>query len=501
MKNFAILLFMLAVSTQSFGQQAKIESSLSADQMSGADCGAKINAADTSLGKSPGEIWVAQKCGLAWATAVTVSPGHLLRFVQGNTSSVYSLSAGITMAANSAIMGPPVAMAVNTTPSIVLQMANGANLAALITVNGPNASIRDLELDGNKVNNTSAGPNIIVNSGASRLDIDHVTTGNSNSDGIRFYGTSGAGAAGPKILKLMAYQNNGDGLNCIGSADGIISMSEFETNGQHGIELNDCLAHRIEQSDLGGNMLDGIYVHGSGTGIGANGQIIVGNQFGNNYQNDVRILGTTSGRSVSYFNMIVANSFIGSFHRSSAFASIVLVDGGQNLIASNEIISPSHTRNAYGIDMSETASGLAQSSTVCSNQFVGVFAAAPYRNTQQNMSGCNGAANALYSPNAPTISSGFGSSPSILHNNGTAAFTVNVGGGGAASSGVIGLPTAATGWICNAFDITNPTTGGGYYVKQTAGSRTSATLTGYNTAGAATAWAASDILGVNCFAY
>jgi hypothetical protein len=118
--------------------------------------------------------------------------------------------------------------------------------------------------------------------------------------------------------------------------------------------------------------------------------------------------------------------------------------------------------------------------------------------------GTGGSLNAsalLISPTAPTISSGFGTSPSIPSNNGTAAFTVNVGTGGSASSGVIGLPTATTGWICFAFDITNPTTGGGYYVKQTAGTTTTATLTGYNTSGAATAWTASDILRVSCHAY
>jgi hypothetical protein len=48
-------------------------------------------------------------------------------------------------------------------------------------------------------------------------------------------------------------------------------------------------------------------------------------------------------------------------------------------------------------------------------------------------------------------------------------------------------------------DLTNPTTGGGFIVKQTGFSATSATITGYNTSGSATAWTASDIL--HCMAF
>jgi hypothetical protein len=109
--------------------------------------------------------------------------------------------------------------------------------------------------------------------------------------------------------------------------------------------------------------------------------------------------------------------------------------------------------------------------------------------------------NMVLSSTSPTISSGFGGSPSIVTSNGTAAFRVNVGTGGTASSGLIGLPNAKNGWACNAVDITSPTTGGGYYVKQTAGTTSSVTLTGYNTSGSPAAWTANDILQVTCSAF
>jgi hypothetical protein len=101
-----------------------------------------------------------------------------------------------------------------------------------------------------------------------------------------------------------------------------------------------------------------------------------------------------------------------------------------------------------------------------------------------------GTSNLVISDVQPTVSSGFGTSPSIVNSNGTAAFTVNVGTGGVATSGVIGLPTAATGWSCFANDRTNNTV-----TRQTATTTTTATFT------AAAAWAASDILNISCFGY
>lgn len=106
----------------------------------------------------------------------------------------------------------------------------------------------------------------------------------------------------------------------------------------------------------------------------------------------------------------------------------------------------------------------------------------------------------LCSATAPTISSGFGSSPSIVANNGTCSFQINVGTGGSASSGVIGLPTATTGWTCSVTDITTETTTV-FMTKQTASSTTTATVGNFNTSAAAAAWTASDKLNVICTAY
>lgn len=105
----------------------------------------------------------------------------------------------------------------------------------------------------------------------------------------------------------------------------------------------------------------------------------------------------------------------------------------------------------------------------------------------------------LFDSTPPTISSGFGTSPSIASNNGPLSFSVNVGGGGAASSGVIGLPTATTGWNCDCSDVTTASSTV-FLCKQTATATGTATIGNFNTAGAAAAWVANDILTVKCTA-
>ena len=108
--------------------------------------------------------------------------------------------------------------------------------------------------------------------------------------------------------------------------------------------------------------------------------------------------------------------------------------------------------------------------------------------------------NVFFAPGAPTISSGFGSGASVVHQNGSAAFTVNVGTGGTASTGVIGMPTAATGWACKVAPNGAPQAAAVTYSAPTSAS--SITLTNYTlTTGAALPWTASTVLQVSCWGY
>lgn len=103
----------------------------------------------------------------------------------------------------------------------------------------------------------------------------------------------------------------------------------------------------------------------------------------------------------------------------------------------------------------------------------------------------------------PTISSGFGTAPSVVANNGTFAFTVDVGTGGVATSGVIGLPAAATGWICH---VENQTAVLGNVANartmQIASTVTTVTVENQTVStGAVLAWTASDVLVLACHGY
>lgn len=99
----------------------------------------------------------------------------------------------------------------------------------------------------------------------------------------------------------------------------------------------------------------------------------------------------------------------------------------------------------------------------------------------------------------PTISSGFGTTPAILKTSGATSFTVNVGTGGTATAGVIGLSAARNGWTCQVYNQTAHASNRADDTVQTA--NTTSTVTVQNqtkSTGAAVAWTASDTLNVSC---
>lgn len=109
--------------------------------------------------------------------------------------------------------------------------------------------------------------------------------------------------------------------------------------------------------------------------------------------------------------------------------------------------------------------------------------------------------NILSSVTAPTVASGFGTTPTITAN-GTATFRINVGTGGIATGGVLTMPAATNGWnaTCRVF---NPgATDCLQQTFQTANTTNSITLTNLLlSTGAATAWPASTILIIHAVAY
>ena len=105
--------------------------------------------------------------------------------------------------------------------------------------------------------------------------------------------------------------------------------------------------------------------------------------------------------------------------------------------------------------------------------------------------------NLVASTTLPTISSGFGTSPTVTASN-TFCFKVVVGTGGAAN-GTISLPTAPNGWLAFAADVTS---GSSLFLQLTGSTATSVTFTSYSvTTGAAANMSAGDVVLVNCIAY
>jgi hypothetical protein len=110
----------------------------------------------------------------------------------------------------------------------------------------------------------------------------------------------------------------------------------------------------------------------------------------------------------------------------------------------------------------------------------------------------------LFRATAPTIASGFGTSPFMGVSNGTAMFLVGVGTGGTASQGVMTMPAATNGWSCvpsyyGSQPINTHTTSVLYMAANTS---TSITIASYNeTTGLPSPLVAGAGINVTCVGY
>jgi len=121
----------------------------------------------------------------------------------------------------------------------------------------------------------------------------------------------------------------------------------------------------------------------------------------------------------------------------------------------------------------------------------------PLSGNTENPSTLSLGGNLVMSSTAPTIASGFGTSPTITGVN-TAAFKVVIGTGGAAG-GTITLPAATNGWVVQAFDVTAGTT---LFLQQTGSTTTSFTVTSFSiTTGLAANMTAGDVILFMAMAY
>ena len=107
--------------------------------------------------------------------------------------------------------------------------------------------------------------------------------------------------------------------------------------------------------------------------------------------------------------------------------------------------------------------------------------------------------NLAVSATAPTFTSG-ACTGAIGTVNGTAAFTFTTGSSSCGSTATIGMPTATTGWICDALDMAEAGTA---RIQETSNSTTSVVFTNYSigSSPAAANFTASHTVLVKCMAY
>jgi hypothetical protein len=110
----------------------------------------------------------------------------------------------------------------------------------------------------------------------------------------------------------------------------------------------------------------------------------------------------------------------------------------------------------------------------------------------------NGPAGVLISQTNPTIASGFGASPFLSNQNGTAIFNVNVGTGGTASTGTLTLPPAAHYWGCTCQDVSTFSTSV-FMCRASATNSTTVSITNFNSSAVATPWGSGDYVNVQCY--
>jgi hypothetical protein len=311
--------------------------------MPGADAGEKIARCMAAL-PPQGGVCDARELSGKQTSASGFTVGEAEKPVQLMLGPVtLATKATIHVQARSSITGMPASMGIGTiqSPSMI-QAADGSTLAAVVQMDGVLSALQDITVDGNKKGAPQGGVGIMVNQ-AARAEMFRVTAQNAPKYGIQIYSTNNESCCA-KLSKIMAIANGQAGLHLANTADVFVSVSEFEDNGTYGIELNNSPTARIEHSDMGGNLQDGIIMYGTGSSpLQSNKQIIVGNQFGNNGRYDIHVRGfdTTGKKHVSTGNLISSNGFIGSSRRPPGFAAIQVVDSGENTIVGNNFSATS----------------------------------------------------------------------------------------------------------------------------------------------------------------
>ncbi|HKB66971.1 MAG TPA: right-handed parallel beta-helix repeat-containing protein [Pyrinomonadaceae bacterium] len=250
---------------------------VTANSFPGQDLGAKINAADQSLGTARGEIVV--KGGGIIATQVTISPDHVLRLLPG-TYVPRTAAVPILMKSRTSLIG-------SGWESIILESTAPGQFTVIsaygqaISNGTPDSGllIRDLQVKGANPGFNSA-PQAISLGNCSNCTVDKVWVNGTRSIGIQFGGTSSTGhfAENSKVTNCLFTRVASQNLALVNGKNILFEGNRFLASGQRGgpgntnidVEPNET-DDRIEDVIIRNNFID---VHESEMPTTGNGIVV-----------------------------------------------------------------------------------------------------------------------------------------------------------------------------------------------------------------------------------
>lgn len=141
-----------------------------------------------------------------------------------------------------------------------------------------------------------------------------------------------------------------------------------------GIEMSDASGTRIQNGDLGGNFGFGIAGYGTTGGLSSAISFIDGNQFGNQYGNDIVMLGDGPGDDQTFTagnERITGNTFIGKnpAGTTSIWDAIAMRDTQYDIISANQFNSAGGIKTKDFIEFTEHTASVVTQETIGPNAF------------------------------------------------------------------------------------------------------------------------------------
>jgi hypothetical protein len=256
---------------------------------------------------------------------------------------------------------------------VVLVQADGANLPYMVRCAFDAGSVRDIHLVGNKFNNPNALDVIYTEKRGNFFENLLVNTAGRHGIYVKSTSADSNSASIPRFFAIACHENGEAGLKVEDATDPwVLGGCLFEENGTHGIHLQDAGGARIFNSDFAKNRQPGLYVHGNPGRAGSSQIMVMGNQFGQNYKEDIMIVGYEGGEYVSIGNIIGPNQFWSGVNRlNNATDAVVLLNTMQNMVSGNVFNSLPGTQ--YRCAIAAVNTGFSRSDIWGPNSFVGSF--------------------------------------------------------------------------------------------------------------------------------